>query len=79
MRDKDRAIVEASRAKVSSRGDDLAMWLLQARSYIHFTLSLEYGLANEPSDLDMASHHLQAEVAKKEEALRVATTEITTL
>ena len=49
-RDEKRFIVEASCAEVSSRADDLALRLLEARSFIHSTLSLEYGLVDEPSE-----------------------------
>lgn len=52
---------------------------LEARSFIHSTLSLEYGPANEPSKPQLAFHCLQAEVAEKEEALRVDTAEVGTL
>ena len=79
MRDKERAMIEASRAEASRRVDDLAMRILQARSYIHFTLSLEYELANEPSEPQLAFYRLQAEVDEKEEASRIATAEISTL
>ena len=79
MRDEERAMLEASHAEVRYRADDLAMRLLQARSCIHSTLSLEYGLADEPSEPQLAFHHLQDKVAEKEVALRVATTEISTL
>jgi len=41
--------VEANCAKESSRVDDLALRLFEAKSFIHSTLSLEYGWANEPS------------------------------
>ena len=47
-------MIEASCAEASRRVDDLAMRLLQARSYIHSTLSLEYELANEPSEPQLA-------------------------
>ena len=70
------AIVEASCVEVSRRVNDLALRLLKARSFIHFTLSLEYGPANEPQ---LAFHRLQAEVARKEKVLRVATVEVGTL
>ena len=66
-------------AEVSSKADDLALRLLEARSFIHSTLSLEYGLAVEPSEPQLAFRRLQAEVAEKEEALRVATVEVGTL
>ena len=49
MRDAERAIIEASRDKASSRAIDLALRLLEATSFIHSTLSLEYGLIDEPS------------------------------
>jgi len=42
--------VEASRTKVSSKADALALRLLEARSFIHSTLSLEYGPADKPSE-----------------------------
>ena len=48
--DKERAIMEASHAKVSSKDDDVAMRLLEARSFIHSTLSLEYRPIDEPSE-----------------------------
>ena len=40
--DEERAALEADRATASSRADDLALELLQARSYIHFALDMEY-------------------------------------
>ena len=57
-RDEERATLEASHADVSNRTDDLAMRLLQARSYIHCTLSLEYGPTDEPSEPQLAFHCL---------------------
>ena len=57
-RDKERATLKASHAKASSKANDLAMMLLQAKSYIHSTLSLEYGLADEPSEPQLAFHYL---------------------
>ena len=42
-RDQKRAMIEASHVKASNKADDLAIRLLQAWSYIHSTLSLEYG------------------------------------
>jgi len=45
-------------------------------------LRLEYGLADEPSEPSepqLAVRHLEAKVAKKEEAFRVAIAEISTL
>ena len=77
MRDKDKATIEASRARASSRADNLAMRLLQAKCYIHYTLCLEYRSANEPSEPQLAFPHLQVKVAEKEEHL--ATAEISTL
>lgn len=55
------------------------MRLLQATSYIHSSLSLEYGSADEPSETQLAFHCLHVELAEKEEAFRVATVEIGTL
>ena len=69
----------ASRSEVSSRADDLAPGLLEARSFIHSTLSLECGPADESSKPQLAFFHHQAEVTEKEEALRVATAEVGTL
>ena len=69
--------MEASRTEVSSRANDLAMRLVQARSYIHSTLSLEYRSIDEPNKPQLAFHHLQAKVVEKEKALRVV--EISTL
>lgn len=43
---------------MSSRADDLAMRLVQATSYIHFALSLEYGPTDEPNVLQLAFRHL---------------------
>ena len=77
--DEEKAIVEASRTEASSKADDLALRLLEARSFIHSTLSLEYGPIDEPSEPQLDFHRLQAEVAEKEKALRVATAEVGTL
>ena len=79
MRDEERAIVEASRIEVSSRADDLALRLLEARSFIRSTLSLEYGLVDEPSEPQLAFHHLQAKVVETMKALRVAIVDVGTL
>ena len=50
------------------------------KAYIHSTLSMEYGReGDKPSELQLAFHHLQTRLAEKEEALRVATTEVGTL
>ena len=78
-RDEERAIVEASRAEASNKADDLALQLLEAKSFIHSILSLEYGQADEPSKPQLAFCRLQAKVVEKEEALRVATVEVGTL
>ena len=40
--DEGRAALKAGRVVASSRADDLALELLQARSYIHSALSTEY-------------------------------------
>ena len=77
--DKEKAIVEANCAKASSRVDDLVLRLLEARSFIHSTLRLEYGLADEPSKPQLAFRRLQAKVTEREEALRVAIAEVGTL
>ena len=74
--DKERAIMEASRAKASSKADDLALRLLEASSFIHSTLSLEYGPIDEPSEPQLAFHHFQVEIVEKEEALRVTIAEV---
>jgi len=71
--------VEVNHAKVSSKADDLALWLLETRSFILSTLSLEYGSTDKPSGPQLAFPYLQVELAKKEEALRVATTKVGTL
>ena len=77
--DQKRAIMEANHVETSSRADDLALRLLEARSFIHSTLSQEYGRADEPKKPQLAFRCLQAEVAKKDETLRVATTKVGTL
>ena len=74
--DKERAIMEASCAKASSKANDLALRLLEASSFIHSTLSLEYGPIDEPSEPQLAFHHFQVEIVEKEEALRVAIAEV---
>ena len=49
--------MEASRVVASSRVDDLALELLQARSYIHSTLTTDYGKkGDEPSEPQQAFH-----------------------
>jgi len=49
-RDEERAIVAVNYVEVSSKVDDLALRLLEARSFIHSTLSMEYGPTDEPSE-----------------------------
>ena len=71
--------MEANRTKTSIRVDDLALRLLEARSFVHSTLSLDYGPIDEPSEPQLAFHHLQVEVAETVEALRIATAEVSTL
>ena len=47
--------MEAGRVVASSRVDDLALELLQARSYIHSTLTTDYGKeVDEPSEPQQA-------------------------
>ena len=41
--DEERAALEVGRVAASSRADNLALELLQAKSYIYSTLSMEYG------------------------------------
>ena len=41
--DKERAALEASRAEASSKTEGLALELVEARAYIHSTLSMKYG------------------------------------
>lgn len=67
------------RAEASSKVDGLTLRLLEARSFIHSTLRLEYGSADEPSEPQLAFCRLLAEVAKKEKALRVAIAKVGTL
>ena len=57
-RDEEKATIEANNDEVSSRADDLAIRLVQATSYIHFALSLEYGPTDEPNVLQLAFRHL---------------------
>ena len=78
-RDEERATVVAIHVEASSKANDLAVRLAQVASYIHSTLSLEYGSTDEPSEPQLTFRHLQAEVAKKKEVLRVTTTKIGTL
>ena len=75
--DEERTILEAGRVEASSKADGLALELVRVRSYIHSTLSMEYGWeGDEPSKLQLAFHRLQTKLAKREDALRVATTEV---
>ena len=72
--------MEAGRAEASSRADGLPLELVQARAYIHSTLSMEFGReGDKPSEPQLAFHCLQSELAKREEALRVPTAEMGTL
>ena len=69
-----------SRAKANSRVDSLAFKLVQARAYIHSTLSVKYGReSDEPSEPQLVFRLLQTKLAKREEALRVSTAEVGTL
>ena len=71
--------MEANHVEVSNKTDDLMLRLLKARFFIHSTLSLDYGLADEPSEPQLTFYRFQAEVVEKEEALTVATIEVGTL
>ena len=72
--------MEASRVEASSRANGLALELVQAKAYIHSTLSMEYGQEDDkPSEPQLAFCSLQTELAKREEALRVATAKVGTL
>ena len=42
--------MEANCAEESSRVDDLALRLLEVKSFIHSTLSMKYGPTDEPSE-----------------------------
>ena len=75
--DEERYALEPSKVATSSRVIDLALMLLQVKSYVHFALEIEYGReGNGPSELQQAFHCLQTKLAKKEEALRVTTTKV---
>jgi len=78
--DEERAVLEVGRATSSSQAYDLTLELLQARSYIYSTLSVEHGReGDEPRKLQRAFRCLQTELAEREEALRVAIAEVGTL
>ena len=78
--DEERATLEANRVEASSRANGLALELLQMKAYIYSALSMEYGWkGDEPSETQLAFHHLQTKLAEREEALRVAATEVGTL
>ena len=78
--DKERVALEAGRAEASSKVDSLALELVQAKAYVHSTLSMEYRReGDKPSESQLAFRHLQTELAKKEKALRVATAKVGTL
>jgi len=69
-----------SRAEANSRVDSLAFKLVQARAYIHSTLSVKYGRdSDEPSEPQLVFRLLQTKLAEREEALRVSTAEVGTL
>lgn len=75
--DEESAALEAGRAAASCRADDLALELLQARSYIHSTWSTEYGReGNEPSEPQRAFCRLQTKLAERKKALRVTTAKV---
>ena len=71
--------MEFSRNEASGRAANFALRLLEARSFIHSTLSLEYKLADEPSEPWFIFCCLQVEVAEKEEAMKAAIAEVGTL
>ena len=71
--------MEVSRDEASSRATNFALRLLEARSFIHSTLSLEYKLDDEPSEPWFIFCCLQVEVAEKEEAMKAAIAEVGTL
>ena len=78
--DEERVALEAGKAETSSRADGLALELVQAKAYIHSTLSMEYGQdGDEPSEMQLAFRCLQTELAEREKALRVATKKVGTL
>ena len=64
----------------AGRANGLALELLQARSYIHSTLSMEHGReGDEPSEPQLVFRRLQTKLAERKKALRVATIEVGTL
>ena len=64
----------------SNRANDLALELLQVKTYIHSALDMKYGKENdEPSEPQWAFRLLQTKLAKRKKALRVATVEVRTL
>ena len=72
--------MEARRVEACSRADGLVLELVQARSYIHSTLGMEYEQEDdEPSEPQLDFYHLQTELVKREKALRVAIVEVGTL
>ena len=78
--DEERATLESSRDEAASKADGLALKLVQAKAYIHSTLSMEYGReGNKPSEPQLAFRRLQTELVEKEEALRVTTAKVGTL
>ena len=79
MSDEEKAIMEANHDEASNKAANLALRLLETRSFIHSTLSLEYRPADDSSEPQLAFHYLQAKVVENEEAFRVATIEVGTL
>jgi len=76
----ERVTLEVGRAEASSKADGLALELVQVRAYVHSTLRMEYRReGNESSEPQLAFCHLQTELAEREKALRIATTEVGTL
>lgn len=77
--DEEKATLEVSGVAASSRADDLASELLQAKSYIHPALEMEYGReGNELREPERDFRYFQTELVEKEESLRVATIEVGT-
>ena len=57
--DEKRVAMEAGRVEACNRADGLVLELMQVRSYIHSTLSMEYGReGSEPSKHQLAFHRL---------------------
>ena len=72
--------MEAGKAKASNRADGLAFELVQVKAYIHSTFSMEQGWeGDKPSKPQLTFCSLQTKLIEREEALKVATTEVGTL